>query len=43
MKEENEDYEYLILKPDHFKRGKYIIGKNIIQDDNPQDELQAQF
>lgn len=35
----NEDYEYLILKPDHFKRGKSIIGKDIMQDENPNDTL----
>lgn len=32
--EEEEDYSYLILSPNHFEKSKNNKGKNIIQDDN---------
>jgi len=34
-----QDYEYLILKLDHFKRGKSTVGKHIVQDESPDAKL----
>jgi len=35
IKSEDEDYEYLILKPDHFKIGTFSKGKDILQNEDP--------
>lgn len=39
MEDEDYDYKHLILKPDHFIRGKLSQGKTIVQDDNHDAEL----
>jgi len=36
----NDDFEHLILKSNHFIRGKLSKGKDIIQDDNQYDGLE---
>jgi len=39
IESEDKDYEYLILKPDHFKMGTLSKGKDMLQNEDPDFKL----